>query len=138
MKAITICQPYAHLICLPETDPRHKRVENREWETKYRGPLLIHAGKGTAYLGFDYDIPRDDMVFGAVVGRCDLVDCLWIDEIAVGEHDKQYPWIRTHQHTEGSWCLVLANVLPLPKAIPYKGALSLWKFPDELIPKDYE
>lgn len=50
MKALTICQPYAALICLPSTDWRHKRVENRKWFTSYRGPLLIHAGKSRDWL----------------------------------------------------------------------------------------
>lgn len=27
-----------------------KRVENREWPTSYRGPLLIHAGKSREWL----------------------------------------------------------------------------------------
>lgn len=31
MKALTIFQPYAHLICLPGDDDRSKRVENRTW-----------------------------------------------------------------------------------------------------------
>ncbi|MDX5091650.1 ASCH domain-containing protein, partial [Lactobacillus crispatus] len=40
MKAITIHQPWATLIALGE-----KQFETRSWETKYRGPLAIHAGK---------------------------------------------------------------------------------------------
>jgi len=45
MKALTISQPFASLIASGE-----KWIENRRWETKYRGPLAIHAGKGTQYL----------------------------------------------------------------------------------------
>jgi len=45
MKALTISQPYASLIASGE-----KWVENRSWPTGYRGPLAIHAGKGTQYL----------------------------------------------------------------------------------------
>lgn len=40
MKAITIKQPWATLIALGE-----KRFETRSWQTKYRGPIAIHAGK---------------------------------------------------------------------------------------------
>lgn len=48
MKALTISQPYASLIANGE-----KWIENRRWETLYRGKLAIHAGKGTQYLDRD-------------------------------------------------------------------------------------
>jgi hypothetical protein len=40
MKAITILQPHASLIAVGE-----KRYETRNWPTKYRGPIAIHAGQ---------------------------------------------------------------------------------------------
>jgi len=45
MKALTISQPFASLIASGS-----KFVENRTWPTSYRGPLAIHAGKGTQYM----------------------------------------------------------------------------------------
>jgi hypothetical protein len=39
MKAICIHQPWAHFIV-----KGFKDIENRSWKTKYRGPILIHAG----------------------------------------------------------------------------------------------
>lgn len=41
MKVLTIKQPWATLIIQGD-----KRFEFRSWQTKYRGDLLIHAGKG--------------------------------------------------------------------------------------------
>ena len=41
MKVLTIKQPYATLIA-----EGIKEYEFRTWKTKYRGELLIHAGKG--------------------------------------------------------------------------------------------
>ena len=41
MKVITIKQPWATLIA-----EGYKEYEFRTWNTKYRGELLIHAGKG--------------------------------------------------------------------------------------------
>lgn len=38
MKAISIRQPWAWLIV-----NGYKDIENRTWDTKYRGPVLIHA-----------------------------------------------------------------------------------------------
>lgn len=143
MKAITIAQPYPHLICLPETDPRHKRVENRTWSTTYRGPLAIHAGLSRDWIdhGEDdngreiddrYEIPIDVMVFGAVVAIAQLIDCLQIVDIQLGKHDRKHPWLRVHDHTSGPWCWVLQEVRPLAKPIPYRGAQGLWTFDERI------
>lgn len=134
MKAITICQPYAHLICLPETHIDHKRVENRTWPTNHRGNILIHAGKSKEWLTLDdegqfdeeYNIHLNDMPFGAFVATAILCDCLRIEEIERGVYDKEYPWLRTHEHASGPWCWVLADVGPLPKPVPWRGAQGLW------------
>lgn len=125
MKALTICQPYAHLIVAGE-----KRVENRQWPTRYRGPLFIHAGKSKDWLRGAK--PSLDMPFGALVGVAELIDCLHIDDIESGKHDAQYPWLPDHEHTEGTWCWVLADVKRFPTPTPCKGALGLWDVPSEL------
>ena len=68
MKALTISQPYASLIANGE-----KWVENRTWETKYRGPLAIHAGKGTQYL------TRRELatyLSGCIIAVAELVACV--------------------------------------------------------------
>jgi hypothetical protein len=41
MKAISLIQPYATLIMLGL-----KTNETRSWDTKYDGPLVIHASAG--------------------------------------------------------------------------------------------
>jgi hypothetical protein len=138
MKALTICNPYPALICLPESDPRHKRVENREWPTSYRGPLVIHAGKSrewlTAEAMYVYDLAGVPLVFGAAVAICTLADCIHIDEIETGgKWDRKYPWLADHQHAKGTWCFILQDVRPLPKPIPYRGAQGFWNFPDHLL-----
>jgi len=54
MKTLSIRQPFASLICRGI-----KTIENRSWDTSYRGKLLIHAsGKPLAWPSFDY-LPRD-------------------------------------------------------------------------------
>jgi len=54
MKTLSIRQPFASLICRGI-----KTIENRTWNTVYRGKLLIHAsGKPLAWPSFDY-LPRD-------------------------------------------------------------------------------
>lgn len=128
MKALTICQPYAELIANGA-----KRVENREWPTNYRGPLMIHAGKSRSWLSGETD---DELAaefgrrveFGAIVARCNLVACLHIDRIEAGEYKATYPWLDGDPHANGTWCWVLEDVERLPEAIPWKGAQGLWEY----------
>ncbi len=128
MKALTICQPYAHLIVTGK-----KRVENRGWSTRHRGLLLIHAGKSKEWLCGD--VPSPDMAFGAVVGAAQLLDCLHIDEIRQGTHEARYPWLSAHLHTEGPWCWLLDDVRRFDPPMSCKGAQGLWTVPDHLVPR---
>jgi hypothetical protein len=121
MKALTVCQPHAHLIAI-----REKRVENRTWPTSYRGPLLIHAGKSREWL--TGDDPRG-MVFGSVIARATLADCLHINRIRSGQYRQQWPWLEEHEHTDGPWCWVLEDVRPLDEPVPARGRLGLWDIP---------
>lgn len=131
MKALTICQPYAHLIVRGE-----KRVENREWYTRYRGPLLIHAGKSRDWMSDhdeqEFNAMGDPMSFGALIGISSIVDCLNIEHIRRGDHDARYPWLRTHDHTNGTWCLVLGDVRRMPP-LQWKGAQGLWNVQDAML-----
>jgi hypothetical protein len=128
MRAVTVCQPYATLIMSGD-----KLVENRTWSTKYRGRFFVHAGKSRAYLctknvdGVDYctltQRPVKDLPFGFVLGITTLLDCLHIDEVRAGKHDRAYPWLRAHHHTQGPWCWVLGDRPVLrPDPVPFKGA----------------
>jgi hypothetical protein len=145
VKALTICQPYAELIVVGD-----KRVENRKWSTRYRGPLVIHAGMSRAWLtlkkqpptyeggpDMSYDVPSgiylDAMDFGAIIGTVDMIDCLHIDEIESGACDERYDWIRAHAHSNGPWCHVYANARRLPKPIPYRGKQGFFNVPGELL-----
>lgn len=151
MKALTICQPYPYLIFLPESDPRHKRVENRRWATSYRGPLLIHAGRSREWLDLDeeescdetFEIPLREMVFGAIVGVVDVVDCFSMEETSTkgafrglrvpDESLRRHPWLANHGHCEGPFCHVYANCRRFAKPIPYRGAQGFFDVPDELV-----
>lgn len=130
--ALTVIQPWAGLIALPDDHPDMKRVENREWYTRHRGPLAIHAGKSRARLN---DFPRlpPDLRFGCVVAVVDVLDCLKATEILAGQHDDRFPWLKTHQHVEGTWCWVLGNVRALAEPIEYKGGQGLWRLPKSVL-----
>lgn len=127
MKALTICQPYAYLITLPETDPRHKRVENRTWYTPHRGALAIHAGKSKEWLD-TYDKlsfrEEDNLVYGAVVATATLVACLNRENEA--KWPRRFDWVKDHEHSGDEWLWVLEEVERLVRPIPCKGAQGIW------------
>ena len=113
MKALTIKQPWATLIMQGD-----KRFEFRSWQTKYRGELLIHAGKGIdteAVKRLKKYIP-EDMPLGKIIGQVKLVDCIKMSpefkEILLKEN---YGW-------------QLENVEVFDKQIDAKGKLSLWDY----------
>lgn len=141
MKVITICNPYPYLIMLPESDGRHKRVENRTWPLYHRGPLAIHAGKSKAWLEEDegnpghdlYGIPLADLVYGAIVGVVDVIASVPYRDIFPFGAPKGLEWLATHEHCSGPHCHVYANPRKLPKPIPWKGAQGLFQVPDDVI-----
>ena len=111
-----------------------KDIENRNWPTKFRGPVLLHASKGCTRNEFEDAIwviggivatdPRYDAIVppelpevsrGGIVGRVEIVDC-----VAGGES----PWF------SGNFGFVLRNAKPLPFT-PCKGALGFFRCPDD-------
>lgn len=141
-RALTICQPYAHLIATPDEQlPMgyvQKRAENRSWFCAYRGPLAIHAGKGTKYLEEGDRERFPGMVFGAVVAIAEMVACVHYGARHRGKSlPDEYKWIEDHPHAEGPYCFILERVRPL--ALPYytRGAQGLWNvdIPEELLPE---
>src|SRR5262245_275091 len=72
LRALSIRQPYAELILRGLKD-----VENRSWETKHRGRLLIHAAAAQVdHQEMDrWGFAVEDLPRGALVGVVDLQDC---------------------------------------------------------------
>lgn len=76
MKVITIKQPWATLIA-----EGYKEYEFRTWKTKYRGDILIHAGKGIdkkvmerfKYLDLEYPT-------GKIIAKASITDCVKVDD----------------------------------------------------------
>lgn len=78
MKCLSIRQPWAWAIFHLK-----KNIENRTWSTSYRGPLLIHAGKGFDEAGQQFllmqgfRLPcRIDFSRGGIVGIAELIGCV--------------------------------------------------------------
>jgi hypothetical protein len=143
---LSIQQPWAWLIVRPDvTDPVEraaltvahlKDVENRDWPTKVRGVVGIHAGKTFDREGYEWiranfpHIPLPDpdpsprrgwsappgpwklnFSRGGIIGRANLVDC-------VTDYDS--PWFF------GEYGFVLRSAEPLP-FIPCRGMLGFFK-----------
>lgn len=146
MKAITVRQPWAWAIMHGGKD-----VENRSRNIagKYRGPVVIHAGKAydeddfPGFLNMLLHLGKsrpaaDEMHLGAAIGVVDLIevhDALTCQD-AVPINDLESEWVVCSPWGEfDQQHLVLANPHPFPEPIPYRGALGLWEFPDELVPE---
>jgi hypothetical protein len=139
VKVLTITQPYATLITIGA-----KKIETRNWPTKYRGPLAIHAAKGiTKYERFLFeDSPfREafraagmtsadvDAQRGHIIAVAEIVACAEADNHAqVGE-----PEFSFGDYTPGRFMWLLKNVRRLDKPVLVKGALGLWNYEGELI-----
>lgn len=145
MKALTICQPFAALIMLSDDDDQAKRVENRTWETLYRGPLLIHAGKSRSWLEVSddgywdtkYHLPLPGMAFGAIVGVCQLSACvhsLMTDSVQYKSAMKKWPWLAWHEHAElGGFWWILRECRRFAQPIPYRGQQGLFDVPNDVV-----
>ena len=123
MKALSIRQPWAWLIV-----HGYKDIENRSWNTKFRGMFYVHASlkldgdaaertriRALAREWYDIDVPTDDeleQLTGGIVGRANLVD--------VVEHSTS-PWFK------GPFGFVLDTNSANPMRFrPYTGRLSFF------------
>jgi len=124
--ALSIRQPWASLILLAGKD-----IENRTWETKVRGRILIHAAKGMTkreYLdAMDFadangllrighlldSFELDNLPRGGIIGSVNLVDCVY---------QSDSPWF------QGPYGFVLSDPKPL-SFTPFKGQLGFFDVP---------
>ena len=125
MKVLTIKQPWATLIM-----QGNKRFEFRSWQTKYRGELLIHAGKGTdkeAMKRLDKYIPTD-ISTGKILGKVKLVDCIKMSlefkEMLLKENKDIY----TDSSFKENFGWQLEEVEVFEEPIEANGKLGLWEY----------
>jgi hypothetical protein len=107
-KALSIRQPWAYHIFHDGKD-----VENRKWETNYRGDALIHSSKsfdGPAADKRSFLIDHPHETFGAIVGIVEIVDCV---------SDMDSDWFH------GPYGFVLRNPR-LINPLPCKGMLGFF------------
>ena len=127
MKVLTIKQPWATLII-----KKDKRFEFRSWQTKYRGDLLIHAGKGIdkeAMKRLAKYLP-EELPYGKILGKVRLVDCIKMSpefkELLLKENKNIY----TKSSFQEKYGWQVTDVEVYEKPIEAKGHLSLWEYSD--------
>lgn len=121
--ALSIRQPWAWAIINAGKD-----IENRDWATRFRGPVCIHAAKGMTRNEFDDFVTlaramakRDlwsgpfipepkELPRGGIIGVAEIVDCVEASDS---------PWFF------GRYGFVLRNARPVG-FIPVKGALGFF------------
>jgi len=146
MKAITIKQPWASLICTARQDNPQlgiKDIENRTWPTKFRGRVLVHASAkiwNEELLGLmtfdqvdkisEYGIREffaGSRVTGAIIGSVEIVECVTNHTSMWAEKTETFLGSDIQFNRIYNW--VLANPILFPEPIPAKGKLSFWDFP---------
>ena len=122
MKAISVKQPWAWLIIRG-----WKPIENRTWQTSYRGELYIHASKGFDLKGYKWiqetfpliPLPkRKEFKRGGIIGQVRLADIL---------NNAESPWA-----DPGNLYWKLENPRDLP-FVECNGTLRLWQPTQETI-----
>lgn len=116
MKVLTIKQPYADYI-----KNGLKTIETRSFKTNYRGELYIHSSANPE-IGFDVN----DFVCGYIICKCELVDCILMDEKFIKNLDKEE--LKYGFYEIGRYAWILRNIKPLNSPIKCKGKLGIWEF----------
>lgn len=119
MKALSIAQPWAECII-----SKGKNIENRTWDTKFRGYVAIHASKSKDLGRFEYcqdeykyNLNPDNVDFGVIVGIAEIVDVITKKDVTR----------ETKKWFQGDYGFQLKNIIKLKKPVQVKGALSFWK-----------
>lgn len=128
MKALTIWQPWASLIASGE-----KQYETRSWETKYRGPLAIHAGLGdmTKELFECTSFYREALHWssvpalpsGGVLCIVNLVECLPTAGLSISQKEQNFG-----DFSSGRFAWKLELVERFEKPILVSGKQGLWEW----------
>lgn len=126
MRALSLTQPWAWLVVHGGKD-----IENRVWNTRLRGPFLIHAAKGMReddyYNAYDFALMTSGEGLAQsipgprVAQRGGIVGIAEITGVLQPTDKPTRPW-----HMPGQFGFILENVMPLP-FLPCKGSLGFWR-----------
>lgn len=126
MKVITIKQPWASLIA-----NGYKIYEFRTWNTKYRGEILIHAGKGIdkdamkRYKDYDLDYPS-----GCIIAKAILTDSIEINDEFIDYLETLNSKVYKNRINNRDWKGYGFKLEKIEKIEPIyiNGKLGLWNY----------
>lgn len=146
MKALTIHQPFASAIGHEQLDAPRKNYEIRPDPTKYRGPVLIHAGKRPPLNAYELNLGAvavmgpgtpvrtyEEALYSGFVAIARIADCEFVTE-AKGPTSRVLIRIgcKTTEALADGWRIIgryawrLEDIRPLPW-VPYApGFLGFW------------
>lgn len=141
MKAISLLQPWASLVVMGV-----KKIETRNWGTKHRGTILIHASQGKAGSIFVNEAPFKKYIpdfknlpFGAIIGEVTITDVIRIEDLEMNDElinrltmeEKAFG-----DYSAGRFAWILEDHKQYDKPIPARGTLSIWEYADENLKND--
>jgi hypothetical protein len=115
VKVLSIRQPWAWLIV-----HGHKDIENRTWDTTYRGPLLIHASKTLDQDGITWT--RKHFPEIALPESFDAGGIVGVAYMAGTVQESSSPWFI------GPYGLLMQRAKPLP-FLRMHGRLGIFNAP---------
>mgnify|MGYP000923531100 FL=1 len=129
MKVLSIKEPWATLIA-----SKQKYIETRSWKTSYRGELYIHASK-KQINNKDEKIqellkllPTQEMNYGKIICKCELVDCIYMDEKFINEIKQNKQEYICGDYQVGRYAWILEKTELMQPKIDAKGKLNIWNF----------
>ena len=139
MKVLSMIQPWASLFLFNEA-----HYESRTWKTNYRGSLAIHTSKKidrqfcshkTVQDLLDrYGLTPKNLPTGAIIGVCNLVNCLRViednQESAVLEDGRIVSGndYFLGNYKVGNYAWEVTDKEMLLNFIPAQGKLGLWEY----------
>ncbi|OPY85360.1 MAG: hypothetical protein A4E65_00126 [Syntrophorhabdus sp. PtaU1.Bin153] len=142
LKALSVRQPWATLLVKANREKKNeaiKPVENRDWSSYYRGPLLIHSAKTFDDKGYRWIIDNIDLLIesfwprieyeqwiesskdwprGKLIGQVEMIDC-------VTHHSS--PWFF------GPWGHLYENPVQFEKPVSLRGMPGIFDVPDTVL-----
>ncbi len=125
MKVITIKQPWATLIA-----KGYKEYEFRTWKTKYRGEILIHAGKGIDKKAMArFENLKLEYPIGCIIAKAQITDCIPVDDDfrkkVLPKNPNVYKGLNKTEWK--GYGFKIENVEEI-ETIEINGKLSLWEY----------
>lgn len=123
MKVITLKQPWASLV-----SNGYKLYEFRSWKLKYRGDIIIHAGKAVDKDAMekvkDLNLDFPSMKLLAIVS---LDDCIELNDEINKKICSENPLIYGNKNRTGyAWKLSNVRKITIDKTIP--GKQGIWNY----------